>query len=420
MNFTYLVDSAINVYDELRNNFFRTVLSLSAISIGIFCIVSVLTVFDSMQLYVQKNLSSLGGNILYVSKYPWLPEGDGAYAWWQYKSRPVCNYKEVVFLKKNLINAQKVSISYTDQQNIILKNNTYESTILAVSTDFDKLTGIDIVRGRYFTNSELNSPYHATIVLGEGIARSLFQSTEVALNKNVTLYQQNFTIIGILKKQGNSMIGFDFDNSVIMPYLYLSRIKNIDNNPGNGFVDPMLMVEATNEDKLAELNYELSAALRNFRNLKPNDASTFSINKLDAIQNKVNEIFKLLKSGGWIIGFFALLVGCFSIANIMYVSVKEKTYEIGLKKAVGATSKQIRVDILLESIFLCLLGGIGGLLLVMILTVLLSFFLFFPVYLTSFNFLVGISVSMIVGIISGYLPALQASKLNPVTAIRRI
>jgi putative ABC transport system permease protein len=180
----------------------------------------------------------------------------------------------------------------------------------------------------------------------------------------------------------------------------------------------MLMVEAKKDIAVEDLYYELISTLRAIRKLKPREPDNFSINKLDAIQNKVNELFSKIKISGWIIGFFSLIVGCFGIANIMYVSVKERTNQIGLKKALGATSYQILFDFLLESIFLCLIGGFIGIVLVFLLSFILSALLDFPVFLSLYNFVLGVGISLIVGVIAGYLPAKKAAKLNPVEAIR--
>ncbi|KXK42323.1 MAG: antimicrobial peptide ABC transporter permease [Bacteroidetes bacterium OLB11] len=159
--------------------------------------------------------------------------------------------------------------------------------------------------------------------------------------------------------------------------------------------------------------------MRAIRKIKPTEPDNFSINKMDAIQKKLDEIFSKIKMAAWIIGFFSLIVGCFGIANIMFVSVKERTAQIGLKKALGATSKNIMLDFIIESIILCFIGGVLGVILIILLGIILTFVFDFPIYLSLWNFLLATTISILVGILAGYIPARNASKLSPVDALRK-
>lgn len=414
----WLSESLAMVLSELRNNRLRTFLSLLGVTIGIFCIISVLTVFDSLQQNIQKSMLTLGSKNLYVGKYPWIPEDKGEYPWWKYKSRPVSNYSEVQALKKYLTSAYKVCLAYTEPSAVTHAGKESNAGIYAVTQDFENFQSFDVAEGRYFTAGEMQNPNLNAIVIGHTIANELFTPNISPLGKEVVLYGKNSRIIGVLKKHGRNNMGFDFDGGIIMPYLYLAQIKNIDGNIGNGFVDPMLMVEARKNVPVEDLYYELISTLRAIRKIKPREPDNFSINKLDALQSKVNELFGKIKISGWLIGFFSLIVGCFGIANIMYVSVKERTNQIGLKKALGAKSNLILIDFLQESILLCVLGGIIGIILVFLLSFVLSSLLDFPIFLSLSNFILGVGISIVVGVISGYLPAKKAAHLNPVEAIR--
>jgi putative ABC transport system permease protein len=414
------IQNIIMAFQELRANKLRTFLSLLGVTIGVFCIVSILTVFDSLQQNIKNNMQSLGSNVLYIGKFPWIPEDEGEYQWWKYKARPICNYAELKKIQENVHSAAYATLCYSDEsQNLQFENNAVSGVnVFAVTYDFNKLQPIDINEGRYFSLSEMNSGKSNTVVIGSNVADELFGTTISPIGKFLTIFGKKFQIIGVMKKQGKTMTGFDFDNGMILSYLYVSSIRNIDNNAGNGFIDPMIMVKSRPGIDLKEMKYEIKSVLRSTRLLKPKDKDNFSFNQLDAIQNSIDSIFAMFNVGGFIIAFFSLLVGSFGIANIMFVSVKERTSQIGLKKALGAKPNTILAEFLIESIILCLLGGLVGILFVFVLSKVVSNTIDFPLFMSFFNFMIGVGVSVLVGIIAGIIPAVRASKLNPVEAIR--
>ena len=234
----------------------------------------------------------------------------------------------------------------------------------------------------------------------------------------VDVGDRKFLVIGVLKKQGKTMTGFDFDGGGIISYSFLNSYKNMDGQMGNGFVDPMLMVKTKTNASMTEMKDEIRSVLRAHRKLRPRDADSFAFNQLDSITNSINAIFANFNIFGWIIGLFSLIVGSFGIANIMFVSVKERTRLIGIKKAIGAKSFSIMLEFLIESILLCIMGGLIGIGLVMVLGQILEGPLGFPVRLSFNHFVLGVSISVMVGILSGFIPARRASGLDPVVAIR--
>lgn len=406
--------------EELRNNKLRTFLSLLGVTIGVFCIISVLTVFDSLQENIQTSMQSLGSNVLYIGKFPWIPEESGEYPMWKYKARPVCNSEELKAIQSNVLSASYATICYSDVADRIkyLGNEAEGVTIFAVTYDFNKLQPIDIEDGRYFSVMEMEHAQSNGAVIGYDVADELFGKAVSPLGKQIELYGKHFEIIGVMKKQGKTVTGFNFDAGIIISYNYLSSFRKIDNNIGNGFIDPMLMVKARRGVHLEEMKYEIKSVLRAIRKIPPKEADNFSFNQLDSIQNSIRSIFANINLFGWIIGFFSLLVGSFGIANIMFVSVKERTRFIGLKKAIGARALTIMSEFLIESVVLCVLGGLIGIVFVMILARLLSGPLGFPVQLSLFNFMLGLIISVMVGIIAGFIPARKASLMDPVVAIR--
>lgn len=410
----------IIAFEELRNNKLRTFLSLLGVTIGVFCVISILTVFDSLQRNIQNNMQSLGSNVLYIGKFPWIPEGEGEYPWWKYKARPMCNGNEMKVINEQVHLAAYAAICYSDESvNLKFEQNEVKGVnVFAVTYEFNKLQPIDIEDGRYFSLSEMQGTQSNSIVIGYNVAEELFGPSISPIGKYLDLFQKKFQIIGVMKKQGKTMTGFNFDDGVIASYQYIASFRNIDNPNNSGFVDPMLMVKSREGANLEEMKYEIRSVLRANRKLRPNEADNFSFNQLDAIQNSLDAIFAIFKIGAWLIGGFSLLVGCFGIANIMFVSVKERTAQIGIKKALGARPKLILVEFLMESIVLCLMGGFIGILLVVVLSAVLSGKFDFPVTMSVFNFSLGMGISVIVGILAGYIPALRASKLDPVVAIR--
>jgi putative ABC transport system permease protein len=415
----FLQNSAMAV-KELSSNKLRTFLSLLGVTIGVFCIISVLTVFDSLEKNIQTNMQSLGSNVLYIGKYPWIPEEEGEYPMWKYKARPVCNKAELKAIEQNVTSAAYATICYTDEaESVKFQNNEVKGVgIFAVSYDFNKLQPIDIEDGRYFSLSEMQGTQSNGILIGAGIANELFGKNINPVGKSIHLLDRKYNIIGVLKKQGKTITGFDFDNGAILSYNYYSAYRNIDKNIGNGFTDPLLMIKSKEGYNLVEMKYEIKSVLRAMRKLRPSEKDNFSFNQLSTIQGSIDAIFVNFNIFGWIIGLFSLLVGSFGIANIMFVSVKERTNIIGVKKAIGAQSSAILSEFLIESTILCLLGGLIGILFVMILSKFLSGPMGFPVTMSFNNFLLGITISVAVGLVAGYIPAKRAAHLNPVVAIR--
>lgn len=404
---------------ELRNNTLRTVLSLFGVAIGVFCIVGVQTFFSSLENNIHESMATLGDDVLYVGKMPWMPENNEEYAWWKYKVRPPMNLQELDLLQNEARTVGYSAIMYTDESSEIIYNNAriHNCIIYAVSNDFNKLQNFDIAQGRYFSLQEMQSGLSRSIIIGHEVAENLFNSLS-PLDKDIKLFGQQYHIIGVLKKQGKSISGFQFDRSAIMAYSsYISKF-NIDKNSGNGFADPMLMLRLREGRNFDEMKFEVEGLLRAYRKLAPNEDKNFAFNQLSGIQEKVSEIFGKIKGIGWVVGFFSLLVGIFGVANIMFVSVKERTKQIGIKKSLGAKRFQILSEFLIEAIVICIIGGMFGLFLVYLLTLATQSSVDFPVKVTSDIILLGIIISTSVGVLAGIIPALQASKMNPVTAIR--
>ncbi len=405
--------SFIQAIQELRVNRLRTTLSLLGISIGIFCIIAVLTVLDSMERNIRKEVATLGSDVVYINRWPWMDEG-GEYKWWDFLRRPSMGVKELKAVN-GLPHVQFATLCFSEN-NLTIKNNQNELSgvnVYAVMPYFENTQNLEIVRGRYFSTTELEAGT-ACGVLGDKLYNELFPSQLNPIGTYVFYHGKKIKIIGLLKKMGQSMSGFDFDNGMLVPYYVTSSMLDLKSLQ----YDPMLIVKASNEKSLEEMTYELTGVLRAVRKVKPTEANNFAINKLSQISDRLDTIFTTINVVGFVIGGFSLIVGAFGIANIMFVTVKERTKMIGLKKAIGAPAATILMEFLTEAVILCLLGGLFGIISVFLLSLLATYLADFEMVLTLKNIGIGTSISLLVGVLAGYIPAKKAAALNPVEAIR--
>lgn len=410
-----IIASIIQAFQELRVNKLRTFLSLLGITIGIFCIISVLTSLDSAKAMIQKNVNNLGSDVLYIGRWPWPGAEEGEYRWWDYWRRPSLTSKEVTAVDLQLHDMAYTSICLPIT-NIDAKYNDLDVSNIrayALGADFDKVQNIEIESGRYFTNSELIGGNN-TIILGSEVYNSLFPTGGSALGKSVRLVGRKFIVIGVMKKVGQNMADFDFDNSILCSYNKVSTVIDVTSTDYN----PRLIVRAFNVNSVNEVKDEIRGILRRSHRLRPSQADDFSINQLSSISNMLDQMFATINIVGIFIALFSLLVGAFGIANIMFVTVRDRTKYIGLKKAIGARRASILMEFLLEATVLCVIGGLIGIFIVWILSIIVSNAMDWEITLSFKNFSVGVIVSIIVGVVSGIIPAISASKLDPVVAIR--
>jgi putative ABC transport system permease protein len=407
----------LSAFNELRYNKLRTFLSVLGISIGIFCIIAVLTMIDSFKKNLDDSLSDLGNDVVYVNKFAWMPEpGEQEYPWWKYKSRPQAKYKEMKRLKATTPCIVNASMLYSDRSDASYLDNKIESvTINAVNYEFNQLQKFDIAQGRYFTKSEMEGISNS-VLLGSSVVEELFGKGN-PLGKTIKLLGRQFKVIGTLAERGKDVTGFQLDNSALVSYRYIQSFKNTEDDLDE-FNDNTLMLKVRKDFPMQDALYEIKGSLRAQRRLSPSEKEDFSLNVLSSIQESLDGIFLTVDAAGFLIGFFSLLVGAFGIANIMFVTVKERTAQIGLKKAIGAKPKVILVEFLLESIMLCLLGGLIGIGMVLLAAYFINASGEFEVFFSMRNFILGVSISAIVGVLAGYIPAKRASQLNPITAIR--
>jgi putative ABC transport system permease protein len=395
----------------LRNNKLRTLLSLLGITIGIFSIIAVLAAVDSLDRKIKKDLSSLDKNTIYLMKHTF---GPSEIPKWKRQQFPEVSYEEYEYLKTALPEAQEVAYQLAVAPEIIkYEANTVSSVNVApVSHEFIDIQGLEFSKGRFYNESESNSGAQV-IVIGDEIATNLFEDTD-PIGKEVRLYGQRFKVIGVMKKQGEGLFGKSNDTSVYIPVNYM-RKRNGDSNV-NMF--HMIIVKPKKGIDIDEFKAVITQKLRAHRGIKTNEIDNFFINVLSGFTDLLDGIITNMNMMGWLIAGFSLLVGGFGIANIMFVSVKERTNLIGIQKSLGAKNKFILFQFLFEAIILCVIGGAIGLLLVWLITIVLTQALEFDFVLSLGNIILGTSLAAIIGLIAGILPAISASKLDPVEAIR--
>ncbi len=404
-------ESYLFAFQAIVVNKLRTLLTLSGITIGIFSIISVFTVFDSLESKIKTSIDSLGDNVLFVQKWPWAFGGD--YPWWKYLSRPVAKINELSEIEKRSQAFSAATFIVGNVKTIKYKNNSISNTrIMAVSKDYDKVISIDIDQGRYFSVSE-SVGGRPVAIIGSDIAENLFNNAN-PLGREITVFGRKVNVVGVFKKEGDNMFGQSSDNQVMLPINFARNVMDVTDESN----DPTIIVKAKSNVSNQELKDELTGIMRSVRRLKPSADDNFAINEMSLITKGFEGIFSTISAIGWIIGAFSLIVGGFGIANIMFVSVKERTAIIGIQKSLGAKNYFILLQFLFEAVFLSLIGGAIGLIVIFAGTLIVTYAFDFTLILTLGNIFLGLSVSFIIGLIAGFIPAFSASRLNPVDAIR--
>lgn len=393
-------------------NRLRTLLTITGITIGIFSVIIVFTVVDSMKNQITTSIEKLGSNVVFVQKWPWEFRAD--FEWWEYLKRPVPKYSEMEILKKRMMTASEFSFMSSTASDVEYLDNKIQNTgVAGVSEDYNKVFVFDIAKGRYFSSSEFNNGMPVCLI-GASVASNLFFQTD-PLGREVKLLNNKVQVVGVLKEEGTNNFGQSNDELVLVPYNFIAKIIDTESERANSFIAIRGKENIPNE----EMKYEITGIMRTLRRLKPSVKDDFSINEPSMLTENLEGIFSVLTLAGWLIGGFSLLVGGFGIANIMFVSVRERTSIIGIQKSLGAKNTFILFQFLIESVFLSIFGGLFGLLLVWLASLAATHLANFTLTLTVGNILLGVFVSAFIGLIAGMIPAYSASRLDPVEAIRQ-
>ncbi|MCZ8198374.1 MAG: ABC transporter permease [Flavobacterium sp.] len=396
--------------NALRTNKLRTLLSLLGVTIGIFSIIAVLAAVDSLDRKIKKNLSSLDKNTIYLTSQSFGPTDVPR---WKREQFPSVNYEEYQTLKNSLPDAEEMAFQFfVGRESAKYDSKTVSDiNVVPVSHEFTTIQQLDFAKGRFYNESESNSG--ATVaVIGDEIANVLFENAD-PIGKQIRLYGKRFTVIGILKKEGSSMFDSN-DSSIFIPVNFI-RMAFGENNDT---MLPVIIIKPKSGIDMEAFKADISQKLRTFRGVKTSEIDNFFINVFSGFTDMIDMIVGQMKMGGWMIAGFSLLVGGFGIANIMFVSVKERTNLIGIQKSLGAKNRFILFQFLFEAIILCIIGGLIGLFFVWIIAMILTKLIDFEFVLSTGNIILGTSLAAFIGLLSGILPAISASRLDPVEAIR--
>jgi len=404
-------ESFLFAFSSVVVNKLRTFLSLFGITIGIVSIISVFTVFDWMENSIRESIATLGDNTIYVEKWPWTP--DANIKWWDMIKWPPPSVDDYEALVKRSTSVQAASFTVGSGEAIKYRGNLASETyVLGATHDFQDVRSFEIERGRYFTQNE-SSAGKPVAILGSEVAKELFDNVQ-PVGKEITISKYKAQVIGVFKKEGKGGLSDNgMDEAVLVPLDFSRQFVNF----RNPFLNSDIMIRGKEGVSVQQLSDEVVMILRAARRIGPGKENNFSINQASQITSTLEPVFRGINIAGWIIGGFSILVGGFGIANIMFVSVRERTSIIGIQMALGAKRKWILQQFLTESVLLSVTGGLLGLILVFIGTIFVNYFFTLGMHLTAGNIILAIVISATIGIVAGFAPASAASRMNPVEAI---
>jgi putative ABC transport system permease protein len=405
-----LANSLRLTLQELKVNKLRTALSLTGVAFGIFCIIGVLATVNSLERNIQNEVKSLGTNTIYIDK--WEYSGGADRPTWKYRARPTMKYEEAAMIKQRSQLLDDISLLLRTGSAISYNNDVIGNASVYGITEAQMTVqpfGFEV--GRFFSSSEFSAGTNVCLI-GFANAEALFGTAERAIDKQIDIRGKKATIVGVIKKEGKNFIGWDYDNCIMLPYKFCKQIFPVE------WTNPVLIAKGKEGVTATALSTELKGIMRQIRRLAPLQEDNFSLNSVEAFSKAISDSFVTINIVGGVIGGISLIVGMFGIANIMFVTVKERTSVIGLKKAIGAKRASILFEFLMEAALLCVIGGAFGLLFVWILTLILSGPLHFPVYISMPLLIATVIICIVVGILAGIIPARRAAKMDAVVAIR--
>jgi putative ABC transport system permease protein len=399
-------------FAQIAANKLRSMLTALGVIIGIVAVTLMGTAILGIDAGVERSLSGFGDDVLYVTKWPWKDTSD----WWNYRNRREINVEHAQpindWIAEHPNSPLKLAVPATDWGASVSRGENRVNNIRIVGTtaDLGRIVRSDMKEGRFFTDIENRSARNVAVI-GFDVADALFPN-ESPLGKDIRIRNQVYNVVGVAARQGSFLGLFSWDSQVILPIGAFGRSFPL------RYADPEIRVQI-DLDRVEEARDEIRGIMRRVRGLSPEKKDDFEINSQQVIREQLDPVKRGIAIGGLFITGLALFVGAIGIMNITYVSVKERTKEIGTRKALGARRRTILLQFLIEAVSICLLGGIGGLAMAWGLSAIVSVLMpSFPLVFSLGLVLLGLGVSVFTGIFSGFAPAWQASKLDPVVALR--
>jgi putative ABC transport system permease protein len=391
----------------IRANKIRATLTMLGIFIGVTAVVLMSTAIKGIDNSFKNGISALGSDVLYIDKWSWFSNEE----WWKMRNRKNITMEDYYKFKDLAKLPIAVAPVTNSRQTIKYQDKRVEGIFLNGSTsDYVKTTNFTFDQGRFYSEIESNASRNVAVI-GSEISKQLFPRND-ALDKTIKIGGINYKVVGVLAEQGSVVLGpFNPDNQVFIPIGTI--FKNFVSRHRNSVT---INVRAASPELVEETKAEAIGIMRKIRGLTYDEENDFSVNQQEALQEQYNSVVGVIQIAGLFITGLSLFVGAIGIMNIMFVSVKERTKEIGLRKAIGAKRRTILAQFLLESSVICLLGGLVGLIAAILLSLMLN--QFFPTSIQYSVVIIAILISLLTGIISGLAPAYTAAKMDPVDALR--
>ena len=394
--------------NSLKTNKTRGILTTLGIVIGIVAVSTTMTAANGLANNFRESISAIGSDVLYVTKIPWIVNGN----FFELRNRPNLTLKDSQKLRRRLSTAMAVNPVTGTQKNVRFQSNVMESVNIIGTTDKYTLVTDGLPEyGRFLMPYDIQFRKRVCVI-GNELKERLFKNSN-PLNKEIRIGWYDFLVVGIMEKRGSASFfgGPNFDNQIFVPITSFQKFFGGQNR------NYTISVKAPNQEEMENFRYDLIGEMRKIRKLRPVEEDNFAINTMDTLINAYNNVMGVVVMIGLIITGISLFVGGIGVMNIMFVSVTERTREIGIRKAIGARRRSILTQFLLESCTICLLGGIMGVIISFGIAALMNAYLL-PASVSLPIIGVALFISMLTGVLAGFIPAFRASRLDPIMSLR--